>query len=251
MEKPRRSHLTAAAAAFACIVVVLYGQALFTSKVLSQADLLLTFPPWQQYQPEGFSGPRNSLLSDQSFQVVPYLYYLKRAGSQGRVPLWNPHIMTGMPFLANMQSAVFYPLYWLVLLMPVPDALEWIAVAKILLGALGFYLFCLRALPVRPAAAFAGAVIYTLCGFNTVWLLYSATNVSMLAGWLLLAIHGVLSSGRARDGRTCFAGLQNGETLEITMDAKLYGQILKVAETVDEDTRLGKLHSFEEAFGED
>lgn len=41
------------------------------------------------------------------------------------------------------------------------------------------------------------------------------------------------------------------ETLEITMDAKLYGQILKIAESVDEDTRLGKLHSFEEAFGED
>ena len=40
------------------------------------------------------------------------------------------------------------------------------------------------------------------------------------------------------------------ETLEITADPKLFGQILRAAETIDEDTRLGRLHSFEEAFKE-
>jgi len=40
------------------------------------------------------------------------------------------------------------------------------------------------------------------------------------------------------------------ETLEITTDPKLFGQVLRAAETVDEDMRLGKLRSFEEAFGE-
>jgi len=41
------------------------------------------------------------------------------------------------------------------------------------------------------------------------------------------------------------------ETLEITSDQKLFKQILGVAETLEEDTRLGRLHSFEEAFGEE
>jgi len=41
------------------------------------------------------------------------------------------------------------------------------------------------------------------------------------------------------------------ETLEITMDPKLFAQILRAADTIDEHARLGKLHSFEEAFGED
>jgi hypothetical protein len=40
------------------------------------------------------------------------------------------------------------------------------------------------------------------------------------------------------------------ETLEITTDPKLFGQILRAGETVNEDMRLGKLRSFEEAFGE-
>jgi hypothetical protein len=41
------------------------------------------------------------------------------------------------------------------------------------------------------------------------------------------------------------------ETLEITSDRKLFGQIVRAGSTLEEDTRLGKLHSFEEAFGEE
>jgi hypothetical protein len=41
------------------------------------------------------------------------------------------------------------------------------------------------------------------------------------------------------------------ETLEITMDRDLFARIMQTASTLEEDTRLGKLHSFEEAFGEE
>ena len=41
------------------------------------------------------------------------------------------------------------------------------------------------------------------------------------------------------------------ETLEIAMDRKLFDQILAAADTLDEDLRLGKLHSLEDAFAED
>lgn len=39
------------------------------------------------------------------------------------------------------------------------------------------------------------------------------------------------------------------ETLEITADSRLFRQLLRAGETIDEDIRLGKLHSWEEAFG--
>ena len=46
--------------------------------------------------------------------------------------------------------------------------------------------------------------------------------------------------------------LQNAiETLEITMDQRLFKQILAAADTLEEDLRLGKLHSLEDAFAED
>lgn len=41
------------------------------------------------------------------------------------------------------------------------------------------------------------------------------------------------------------------ETLEIATDQKLFSQIMRAAKALEKDTRLGKLHSFEEAFGEE
>jgi hypothetical protein len=41
------------------------------------------------------------------------------------------------------------------------------------------------------------------------------------------------------------------ETLEITKNPKLFQQILRASGTIEEDIRLGKLHSLEEAFGDE
>ena len=41
------------------------------------------------------------------------------------------------------------------------------------------------------------------------------------------------------------------ETLEIAMDRKLFNQILAAADTLEDDLRLGKLHSLEDAFAEE
>jgi Bacterial membrane protein YfhO len=43
-------------------------------------------------------------------------HYLADAVSQGRLPLWNPYIGLGRPFLADMQNAVLYPPAYLVCL---------------------------------------------------------------------------------------------------------------------------------------
>ena len=41
------------------------------------------------------------------------------------------------------------------------------------------------------------------------------------------------------------------DTLQITMDVKLLERLLKTAETLEEDTRLGKLYAVEEVFEDD
>jgi len=41
------------------------------------------------------------------------------------------------------------------------------------------------------------------------------------------------------------------ETLEIAMDKRLFTQIMKAAQTLDDDLRRGKLHSMDEAFAEE
>ena len=39
----------------------------------------------------------------------PNFHFLTDAVREGRVPLWNPYIGLGRPFLADTQNAVFYP----------------------------------------------------------------------------------------------------------------------------------------------
>jgi hypothetical protein len=41
------------------------------------------------------------------------------------------------------------------------------------------------------------------------------------------------------------------ETLEITTDRRLFNQILQAADSLEDNLRLGKLHSLEDAFAED
>jgi hypothetical protein len=38
-----------------------------------------------------------------------YKDYLAQAVRSGRLPLWNPHIGLGRPFLADVDAALFYP----------------------------------------------------------------------------------------------------------------------------------------------
>src|SRR5690349_934189 len=42
----------------------------------------------------------------------------------GRLPLWNPYLMSGTPFVGNFQSAIFYPPNAIYLLMPATDAAD-------------------------------------------------------------------------------------------------------------------------------
>jgi hypothetical protein len=57
------------------------------------------------------------------FESADYVLYLKSAFHfladavrAGRLPLWNPYIGLGRPFLADMQNAVFYPPVYLILI---------------------------------------------------------------------------------------------------------------------------------------
>ena len=59
------------------------------------------------------------------FQSVDYLLFYKEnfqfladAVREGRLPLWNPYVGLGRPFLADAQNAVFYPPLYLICLGP-------------------------------------------------------------------------------------------------------------------------------------
>ncbi len=108
----------------------------------------------------------------------------------GEIPLWNPHLYGGAPFLADIQTGLFYP--WnLLLFFLVPDfpfkAMEWMSVLHVLLAGLTMY-FCLRYLepgrPLRNTAALMGAIIFM---FSDLFIVHFGNlNLIGVAAWLPL-----------------------------------------------------------------
>ncbi len=80
--------------------------------------------------------------------LAPFLYpnyqfaahYLR----QGDVPLWNPHLYSGVPFAADIQSGLFYPINLLVFLLVPTLTYEWLealAIFHFWLAGSTMYLF--------------------------------------------------------------------------------------------------------------
>jgi hypothetical protein len=111
--------------------------------------------------------------------------------SQGQLPLWNPYTFSGHPFLADVQSAIFYPLSLLTILLSTSQgfsalALEWEAIAHFYLAAVFTYLFARRLLRNRVGALIS-AVAFAFGGYLTS---YPALQLAVLETviWLPLIL---------------------------------------------------------------
>src|SRR5205823_13134179 len=82
-----------------------------------------------------------------------------------RLPLWNPDIFGGVPFLANIQAAVFYPPSALFYLLEEPTAYSWSVALHTFLGALFAYLFARQSLTLSRTGSLIGALAFAFGGF--------------------------------------------------------------------------------------
>ena len=176
--------------------------------------------------------------------LVSFLFPVYRFAASsmraGNLPLWNPHLYTGAPFLADMQTGLFYPLnqllFWLA-----PDfpykGLVWMAVLHIFLAGLFMYL-CLRysepGRPLRLPAALAGAVAYM---FSDLFIVHFGNlNLIAVAAWLPLIFLFFWRALRTRSlGLAVAAGAAFGlSTLEGHLQITLYiGLALVVTAVVE------------------
>jgi hypothetical protein len=78
--------------------------------------------------------------------------YMAEALRSGRLPLWNPYVSLGRPFLADIETGVFYPPNLLHLLLDPATALVVLTVAHYALGLVGMLLLG-RTLGLAPWAA--------------------------------------------------------------------------------------------------
>ncbi len=95
----------------------------------------------------------------------PYREYAAQVIRAGHLPLWNPYLFLGVPFLANIQSAVLYPLNLLFLWFPAPKMVAYSIALHIFLAGVFTYLYARRALKMSPWGALVAAVVFALSGF--------------------------------------------------------------------------------------
>jgi hypothetical protein len=132
-------------------------------------------------------------------QFYAFRLYETRAFSEGRLPLWSENFNSGHPFLADIQSAVFYPIALANTLLHLAlfhsfalFALELEALLHFWLAGAFTYLFARRVLRRFGATslrvgAFVSAIVFTFGGYLTS---YPPLQLAILetAVWLPLAL---------------------------------------------------------------
>ena len=175
----------------------LLSDALFSSRVLSQADALEQFAPWSDDGPGHEGAPSNEVLLDQSIVMQPWLHFGGERVREGTPPWWNPDNYMGQPMVGTYQTAYFWPLNWLSFLAPGWWFLEWSALLRLIAAGLFTYLF-LRRLTLGRAPAILGAVTFALCGFQIAWLGHLHTHVSLFLPAMLWAVERLAEHARWR-----------------------------------------------------
>lgn len=109
------------------------------------------------------------LWEDFVYQWYPFRQFAASSLARGEIPLWNPFTFNGMPFLAEIQTEVFY-VPMMVLTLFVRDGklgvfwLELVNILQYAIAAAGMYLLA-RSFGVRRIAALVAGITFGLSGF--------------------------------------------------------------------------------------
>ena len=173
---------------------------------LLPADNLFSWEPFRSLSSAwGVTVPQNHLLSDLILENYAWKQFILQSIQLRELPLWNPYLFGGVPFLAAGQHSAFYPLSLLYYLLPLDKAYGWFTVAN--LGLAGVFMFIyMRTIGIRRAGATLAGVAYQLSGFMIVSVVFPMIVAS--AAWLpliLTMVEKVLRQSNGLRGRRATA----------------------------------------------
>jgi len=121
--------------------------------------------------------------SEDIAQSLPYVVFYARSVLNGEVPLWNPYSLCGTPFLANIQSAVFYPGNLLYLILPAGYGFAVDLWLHILWLGVGVYVLA-RLIGCARSGALIAAASFMLSGFPVARVFASHKNLLNTLAWV-------------------------------------------------------------------
>lgn len=128
-----------AIAALVALCLLFFRELAFTNQILPRGDIYLYFYPQWEY--------RNAALMD------------------WQLPLWNPYLFMGVPFLADIQNGVLYPPNWILAPFNGPISIKIALIGHVLWGAVGTYLYSRKRWHITPISALTAGAVFALGGY--------------------------------------------------------------------------------------
>jgi len=155
-----------AALFFAILVLITYFP-VFQGQAPLPGMLVTQFPAWREFQP---GQPRTPVadIGDLIDYFYPVNAFSARQIRSGTFPLWNPYIMSGNPFQAEPQSALFYPFHALYYVFSTPTAWSISLIIRMWLAAM-FMTLLVRTLGASKLGSIIAGLAFAFGGFQVAW----------------------------------------------------------------------------------
>lgn len=194
MNKRLKNYAEAIVGIIACTAVIslFFYKTIFSGLIPFPGDILVSeYQPWKSERYLGYvpgSYPNKAQYPDTIRQLYPWRTLVSSMWKKGQAPLWNPYSFSGTPLLANFQSAAFYPLNFISVILPQVWSWTILIILQPVMAMLFTFLYC-RKMNLGKFPSFFGAITYAFSDFMTVWLEYN--TIGHVIVWLPLALFSI------------------------------------------------------------
>jgi hypothetical protein len=185
----------------AAVAVVLYP-VIFGDRILLDPSPF-RYDPWRHYAGPG-DLESEMHQGDNLRSYLPRQFDLWRGVHSGRLPLWNPYVFGGTPFLADPQTRVFYPVSLLLTAFDPTRAMGYDVAVHIFLAMVGMYLL-MRILKTNRTGALVGAFAYALSSF--MYTRFGHPTFIASASWIPFFFYGFEVAQSAERRGTCILAI--------------------------------------------
>jgi hypothetical protein len=129
--------------------------------------------------------------ADVAAQFLHIRYLASNEMSGGSIPLWNPYLYGGVPFLGDFQSALLYPPNLIFLVLPIATAINWSFFLHVFLLGASMYAWAVAGRGLRPLSGLIAGMA-AMCGGSFFLHIYAGhlSNVCSMA-WAPLVFLGI------------------------------------------------------------
>ena len=166
--------------------LLLFAPVSLGPRTLLPVDTLFRFEPYRAASGDlGAIFPQNHLVADLILENYAWKRFLVEAISERELPLWDPYVFSGHPFLANGQHSALYPLSIVFYVLPLWRAYGIFIWLQLGLAGVFSCLFA-RVLGVGRLGGLIAGITFQFSGFMV---------VSVVLNLILIPIYGVFGAG--------------------------------------------------------